>query len=550
MSCRDGLPVSEVHKVVGDLIGALQYIKSKGMFHLNLKPTNVFLHSGSYVIADFGLPALMSDIATRTRTTDGILYKFTELEYLYRVVREPRNLHSYHPPELKASEGSKLYDSKADVYSLGLMIYQMVFAELEIPEDINEWRDRADNIEDDILRGLFLKATDPTYETRPHIDDLVELPEVKHLMEIAERERISTKRQKSASVPHKIVPVDSPIEVVIDNLNSAIKSEELTRASFRAIFAVTARSNVILEDSQKHVVLEAARFHEEVQDIQEKFLAIAYNIIPTIEEEIDTFSSVSLCQHIQNVLKRYPNHENIVYACLQVVLLISAHRPGARHLCKSKMLRVLADLTEKYPSNDKTVAMRLVLWVFWGVSAFKENLKDLMREQIAQWIYGVADTAQKEEVLLEPFTACMWTLSNYKENIEDFKRIFGVDLLLHIVHDHQNEPRILRNCCMALANSVEADEVCAYSVLASKIDDPFIVLRSIYKPNRDNPEFVEAYVTLLAELSNYDEIRYELHRLNFVEVCREIELFYSASEQIVRSAEKATANLKAYKLEI
>ena len=144
----------------------------------------------------------------------------------------------------------------------------------------------------------------------------------------------------------------------------------------------------------------------------------------------------------------------------------------------------------------------------------------------------------------------MWTLSNYKENLDEFKRISGVDLLLHIVHDYQQEPRILKNCCMALANAVEADEVCAYSVLASRIDDPFVVLRSIYHPNRDNPEFVEAYATLLAELSNYDEIRYELHRLNFVELTKEVELFYSAADQIVKSAAKATANLEAYKLEI
>ena len=127
---------------------------------------------------------------------------------------------------------------------------------------------------------------------------------------------------------------------------------------------------------------------------QEKFLAIAYNIIPTIEEETDVFSSVALCQHIVTLFKRYPNHENIIYASLQVTLLISAHRFGARNICKAKMLRVLADLTEKYPSNDKTVALRLVLWIFWGIVAYKENLRDVMKDQIGHWVYAVADTAQ------------------------------------------------------------------------------------------------------------------------------------------------------------
>ena len=107
---------------------------------------------------------------------------------------------------------------------------------------------------------------------------LAELPEVQHLIEVAEKERIANKRQKSASVPHKIVPVDSSVEVVVDNLSSAIKSEELTRASFRAIFAMTAKNSVILDESQKGVISEAAKFHEEVQDIQVrlKFVSLCY----------------------------------------------------------------------------------------------------------------------------------------------------------------------------------------------------------------------------------------------------------------------------------
>ena len=88
-------------------------------------------------------------------------------------------------------------------------------------------------------------------------------------------------------------------------------------------------------------------------------------------------------------MKRYAVHENIIFECLQVILLISAHRFGARNICKAKMLRVLADLTGKYPANYKAV-----LWIMWGVLAYKENQKDAMREHIGVWIYNLADTAQ------------------------------------------------------------------------------------------------------------------------------------------------------------
>ena len=166
------IPIAQVHKAVGEIISALSFIKSSGFLHLNLKPSNVFIQSGHFMVGDFGLPALLSDIATRTRTTEGILYKFTELEYLYRIVEEPKDLHSYHPPELKSMPGSRMYDSKTDVYGLGLLIYQMLFLKLEVPDDISDWHHNAKDIEDPILRGLFLKCADPEYETRPTIDEL------------------------------------------------------------------------------------------------------------------------------------------------------------------------------------------------------------------------------------------------------------------------------------------------------------------------------------------------------------------------------------------
>ena len=166
------IPIAQVHKAVGEIISALSFIKSSGFLHLNLKPSNVFIQSGHFMVGDFGLPALLSDIATRTRTTEGILYKFTELEYLYRIVEEPKDLHRYHPPELKSMSGSRMYDSKTDVYGLGLLIYQMLFLKLEVPDDISDWHRNAKDIEDPILRGLFLKCADPEYETRPTIDEL------------------------------------------------------------------------------------------------------------------------------------------------------------------------------------------------------------------------------------------------------------------------------------------------------------------------------------------------------------------------------------------
>ena len=158
--------VSEIQKSIGQLVDALSFAYQNDLFHLNLKPSNIFYYNEQFMIRDFGLPALLSDIATRTRTTDGRLYKYTELEYLYRIIEEPKVLSEYCPPN------DTYLDSKTDVFSLGLIIYQMHWLKPVLPVDTSICRNSANDIEDPILRGLLTQMVDPKSESRPSISNL------------------------------------------------------------------------------------------------------------------------------------------------------------------------------------------------------------------------------------------------------------------------------------------------------------------------------------------------------------------------------------------
>lgn len=106
----------EALAIVPPICDALQYAHDQGVVHRDIKPENVLLdRSGRVKIADFGLAKLLGQSAenfTLTRTQ--------------QVMGTPR----YMAPE--QIEKPTTVDHRADIYSLGVMIYEMLTGELPI----------------------------------------------------------------------------------------------------------------------------------------------------------------------------------------------------------------------------------------------------------------------------------------------------------------------------------------------------------------------------------------------------------------------------------
>lgn len=106
----------EALAIVPQICDALQYAHDQGVVHRDIKPENVLLdRSGRVKIADFGLAKLIGkgpDDYTLTRTQ--------------QVMGTPR----YMAPE--QIEKPTTVDHRADIYSLGVVIYEMLTGELPI----------------------------------------------------------------------------------------------------------------------------------------------------------------------------------------------------------------------------------------------------------------------------------------------------------------------------------------------------------------------------------------------------------------------------------
>jgi len=102
--------------IVPHLCDALQYAHDKGVVHRDIKPENILMSvDGSVKIADFGLSRILGDESQQQSLTG-----------THQVMGTPR----YMAPE--QLENTHSVDHRADIYSLGVVIYEMLTGELPI----------------------------------------------------------------------------------------------------------------------------------------------------------------------------------------------------------------------------------------------------------------------------------------------------------------------------------------------------------------------------------------------------------------------------------
>jgi serine/threonine protein kinase/Tfp pilus assembly protein PilF len=114
LTMRGALPVPEALAMMGKITDAVAYAHGMGMIHRDLKPANILLTKNSEpILTDFGIAKILS--ATNLTTTG-------------MAIGTP----TYMSPE--AGRGEKV-DERSDIYSLGVMFYEMVTGTLPYDAD-------------------------------------------------------------------------------------------------------------------------------------------------------------------------------------------------------------------------------------------------------------------------------------------------------------------------------------------------------------------------------------------------------------------------------
>ncbi|XP_015584813.1 eIF-2-alpha kinase GCN2 [Cephus cinctus] len=125
-----------VWRLFREMVEGLAHIHQQGMIHRDLKPVNIFLDSNDHVkIGDFGL-ATTNILSTLVHTMDtdrelqliekGTSFDLDELGSLTGQVGTAL----YVAPELSSKAAKAIYNQKVDIYSLGIILFEMCYKPL------------------------------------------------------------------------------------------------------------------------------------------------------------------------------------------------------------------------------------------------------------------------------------------------------------------------------------------------------------------------------------------------------------------------------------
>jgi serine/threonine-protein kinase len=105
---HERFPMAEVARIMGELLDALQYSHEHGVVHRDIKPANIMLlGNGTVKVADFGIARVESSTLTQVGTVMGSPSHMSPEQFMGQTV-----------------------DARSDIYSAGVVLYQLLTAEL------------------------------------------------------------------------------------------------------------------------------------------------------------------------------------------------------------------------------------------------------------------------------------------------------------------------------------------------------------------------------------------------------------------------------------
>lgn len=147
---RKTLCEREARAIIGQVFSGLLYLSQPGLriIHYDLKPANILLCKGKVQITDFGLSKVMGDGET---TRDGM-----------ELTSQGAGTMWYLPPECFDAASEARINSKVDVWSAGVILFQMVYGRRPFGHDQSQER---------IFRDKTVQKEELVFPDSPELSD-------------------------------------------------------------------------------------------------------------------------------------------------------------------------------------------------------------------------------------------------------------------------------------------------------------------------------------------------------------------------------------------
>ena len=173
-------------KYISQLLEAIHYVHERGCIHRDLKPGNIFIDNDNDIkLGDFGLVSVHSNVKEeKNNFWSGSFFKSNAnsklVNYAGELITMGIGTKFYCSPE---QEQSKNYDNKTDIYSLGIIIFEMLYKFDSLMERdiiltaINQKSIFPEDLEKVCGKNatkLILKCTSRDPKLRPSIKEIIE----------------------------------------------------------------------------------------------------------------------------------------------------------------------------------------------------------------------------------------------------------------------------------------------------------------------------------------------------------------------------------------
>ena len=153
---RENLSPKQILNIVTQVCEALQFAHDQGVVHRDVKPANILIDErGNVKVADFGLAKVIGRSGTSSFTATGATMGTPD----------------YIAPEAASHE--TVTDHRADIYSLGVMIYEMLTG--QVPKGVWEPPSKRAGVDarlDDVVNKAMQSDPEKRYQ---HVSDMTQI---------------------------------------------------------------------------------------------------------------------------------------------------------------------------------------------------------------------------------------------------------------------------------------------------------------------------------------------------------------------------------------
>ena len=395
-----------------------------------------------------------------------------------------------------------------------------------------------------LIRNMLKRTNRPTarelQDKNNYVQECVKRSDASQLEKRKRRE--SLKREKVE------LPRDQGVRSVVQYLANMVDYEDCVRSALEYLVELAKEVDVFeIDFSGKRMIKAAMRNNLLDKDIQIAGFNILNSLIVTAQTD-DVLFTPEIISIVPVAMEHHETSAELQQSGAALLMALSSQEGAASVVGLYGGVEHVITALKTHPNNPELCAT--CCHALWSLAVVEDNVKIATEQKALHHVCSALKTHMNSPEVAEAASAALLSLTLNDENFDSVGDLDCVGLLITAIEKHTKNAKVVKNACLALASLVEPDEESAYRVLTNESEGGGhvagvpIVLKA-YELHKDNAEVVESIVSLVMELSEYDDVCAEMKHLNVgPNLLSQIFKRFKENRDIMGPCEKALGKLQ------